>query len=39
MVDLLFQTNHNLKKIISIISKPSNFILKITIIEGWDKKN
>ena len=28
---------HNLKKFISIISKPSNFILKITIIEGWDK--
>ena len=28
---------HSLKKIISIISKPSNFILKITIIEGWDK--
>ncbi len=29
--------NHNLIKIISIISKPSNFILKFTIIEGWDK--
>ena len=27
----------NLKKFISIISKPSNFILKITIVEGWDK--
>ena len=37
MVGLLFQIKNNLKKFISIISKPSNFILKITIIEGWDK--
>ena len=29
--------NHNLIKFISIISKPSNFISKITIIEGWNK--
>ncbi len=29
---------YNLKQFISIISKPSNYILKITIVEGWDKK-
>jgi len=29
--------NYNLKQFISTISKPSNFILKITIVEGWDK--
>ena len=28
---------NNLKQFISTISKPSNFILKITIVEGWDK--
>ena len=27
----------NLKKFISTITKPSNFILKITIVEGWNK--
>jgi len=28
---------NNFIKIISIITKPSNFILKITIVDGWDK--
>ena len=29
--------DYNLKKFISTISQPSNYILKITIVEGWDK--
>ena len=28
---------HNYKRFVTTISKPSNFILKITIIEGWSK--
>ena len=33
----VFPNKVNLKQFITIISKPSNFILKITIVEGWNK--
>ncbi len=33
----IFPNKINLKQFITIISKPSNFILKITIVEGWNK--
>ncbi len=33
----IFPDQVNLKQFITIISKPSNFILKLTIVEGWNK--
>ena len=29
----------SIKEILNIISKPSNILNKITIVEGWSKKN
>ena len=33
----IFPNKVKLKKFITTVSKPSNFILKITIVEGWNK--
>ena len=30
---------HSFKKIINLITKPSNILNKITIIEGWSKQD
>ena len=37
--DFIIQNNLTIAQILKIISKPSNVINKVTIIEGWSKKD